>query len=117
MSEFYEAAEAFRTAQLMKLSKDLQEEKEAHKIMTDLAVDRGERLIELARIANELKDERDKLLADSRRLMFMLGTQAVVEYSKKLDRYWIVYPDGSSQDGIHATAAEAIDAAMESENV
>lgn len=117
MSEFYEAAEAFRTAQLLRLTKELQDEKAAHAIMLELAVDRGERLIELARIANELKDERDKLLADSRRLMFMLGTQAVIEESKAGGQFYLVYPDGYVQMDMYDSAAEAIDAAMESENV
>lgn len=61
MTDFIEAADAFRMAQLQRLTAELQREKEAHCVMRELAVDRGERIIELAKVANELKLERDGL--------------------------------------------------------
>lgn len=117
MTEFYEAAEAFRTAQLMKLTKELQEEKEAHCITLELAVDRGERLIELAKVANELKDESDKLLADSKRLKWMCEGRYYVEYSSNLNAYYVISLDGDCQAGVFDTPEAAIDDMMESENV
>lgn len=117
MTDFNEAADNFRAAQLLKLTKELQQEKAMHCATHAMAVDRGERIIELARAANDLKGERDKLLADSNRLAYLLKHQAVVEKSKNGERFWLVFPDGSVQSDIFETQIEAIDAAMESENV
>lgn len=117
MTDFNEAAESFRTAQLLKLTKELQQEKALHCATHALAVDRSERIIELARIANELKDERDKLFADSRRLAFMMRSGAFVDRSRNGLGYWITFPDGRVQDSFYDAPFLAIDAAMEAENV
>lgn len=117
MTDFNEAADSFRTAQLLKLTKELQQEKAMHCATHALAVDRGERIIELARAANDLKGERDKLLADSKRLAFLVEHQAVVEESKTGGKFWLVYPDGYVQMDMYNSPAEAVDAAMENENV
>lgn len=117
MNGFNEAADALRAAQLQRMESLLNAEREAHKIMQDLAADRGERLVELARIANELKDERDGLVADSRRLAYLTRTRSMVEYSKQLNAYYVVARDGNCQVGAFDTPEAAIDDMMESENV
>lgn len=109
MTDFNEAADNFRTAQLLKLTKELQQEKAMHCATHALAVDRSERIIELARVGNALMDERDKLLADSNRLAYLLKHQAVVEKSKNGERFWLVFPDGSTHSEIFDTAIGAID--------
>lgn len=117
MTEFHEAAEELRTAQLLKLNKELQQERAMHCVTHALAVDRSERIIELARVGNALRDERDRLLADSKRLAFLVEHQAVVEESKTGGKFWLVYPDGYVQMDMYNSPAEAVDAAMENENV
>lgn len=115
MTEFHEAAEELRAAQLQKLSKELQDERTERGIVEVLAHDRGERIIELARIGNDLKDQCEKLQADSKRLAFMVRTRANVEFSARAGKYWLLFPCGFSQAGLFDTPTEAIDAAMESE--
>lgn len=93
MSDFFEAVEALRTAQLQKLDHGLATLKAEHKIIHELAVDRGERLIELARTANAWKDEADALRAENIKLREDLEhAQRQPLYSTRLaaDRYrWL----------------------------
>lgn len=85
MSDFHEAADAFRTAQLQRLTAELQSEKAAHCVMRELAVDRGERIIECARLIIELQDQRKELLG------------RVEVLSKDADRYqWLRVKGGKS---------------------
>lgn len=117
MSNFDEAADALRAAQLQRLESLLNAEREAHKVMQQLAMDRGDRLVELARVANELKDERDRLVADSRRLKWLCEGRHYIEYSPNLNAYYVVTPRGDCQVGVFDTPEAAIDDMMESENV
>lgn len=90
MTDFNEAADALRTAQIQKLEAEL-------KIARELAEDRGERIIALAKETNSLRDELDRALI---KLCDLRKWNARYEWLRKENNEGIVHEESIFWDHV-----------------